>query len=312
MYQNQRVMGEVTMKIKITKLLTIVTMLVVMLSIAPVPVLANTQVSNGDTVIAGSDLYDLDLSNGDFDTCSLWATAVDIRTGSPMKTIDMTAHNEIRFDIAAYQGYGGYWRCYNKSITDADYIMQSPRFYLVVPVITQEPTPLPTPSTGTLVISSDPSDATVYVDNVIKGITPLNVTVMNGEHSVRIRLDGYQESKTMVVVSGKDLSVEPTLVRIPAPATSIPTTIQTTPPTVAETTTPLTTILPEVTTIPTVAINYSETIASIQKQIEVQATKNIEQDEELSKQSEQIAEQSEDIDFLTRLIDQIMSFIGLK
>jgi hypothetical protein len=44
----------------------------------------------------------------------------------------------------------------------------------------------------TLSISSSPSNANVYVDKHLKGVTPINVDVEEGQHGVEIRKNGYQ------------------------------------------------------------------------------------------------------------------------
>ena len=116
---------------------------------------------------------------------------------------------------------------------------------------TPTPTPIPTPSEGNLVISSSPSDATVYVDNAIKGITPLTVTVANGEHVVRIRLYGYQESITNIEVNGEDVSIEPVMIPLTTVATTVPTTVPTTAVTTVPTIVPTTEPTVEPTTEPT-------------------------------------------------------------
>ena len=51
-----------------------------------------------------------------------------------------------------------------------------------------------TPPVTTLSIASNPSGAAVFIDYVIKGITPLTLTdTAIGNHRITITLDGYDE-----------------------------------------------------------------------------------------------------------------------
>ncbi len=83
------------------------------------------------------------------------------------------------------------------------------------------PTPVPTPSYGSIVIASEPAGANVYLDNTIRGISPVTLTsVANGYHTVLLRLDGYEDYTRNVrvsadapqvnaVLSGKSATVTP-------------------------------------------------------------------------------------------------------
>jgi hypothetical protein len=68
------------------------------------------------------------------------------------------------------------------------------------------PTPTPTPAYGSITATSDPAGATVYLDNAIRGITPVTLeAVPNGAHTVLVRLDGYQDSVNSVnVMAGQE------------------------------------------------------------------------------------------------------------
>jgi hypothetical protein len=81
----------------------------------------------------------------------------------------------------------------------------------------------PTTSLGTLAISSSPSAAEVYVDNVFRGYTPLTLTdISPGSHSITLSLAGYQDwLGTVQVGAGQTTMVQGTL--IPNP-TTVPTT----------------------------------------------------------------------------------------
>jgi hypothetical protein len=81
----------------------------------------------------------------------------------------------------------------------------------------------PTTSVGTLVISSSPSAAEVYVDNVFRGYTPLTLNdISPGSHAITLMLAGYQNwLGTVQVSAGQTTSVTGTLVPNP---TTVPTT----------------------------------------------------------------------------------------
>jgi len=65
------------------------------------------------------------------------------------------------------------------------------------------PTPAPTPAYGSIVIVSEPAGAAnVYLDNTIRGISPVTLTsVANGYHTVLLRLDGYEDYTRAVTVT---------------------------------------------------------------------------------------------------------------
>jgi len=84
----------------------------------------------------------------------------------------------------------------------------------------------PTTTVGTLVISSAPSAAEVYVDNVFRGYSPLTLNdISPGSHAITLSLAGYQNWQGNVQVSGgQTTTVQGTLVPNP---TTIPTTTST-------------------------------------------------------------------------------------
>lgn len=86
-----------------------------------------------------------------------------------------------------------------------------------------QPTPAPIPSTGTLRIRSSPPGAGVYLDNVIRGISPLTLdAVPNGRYAILLRRDGYQDYTTDVVVTGDAPLVSAELVPQPAATPATP------------------------------------------------------------------------------------------
>jgi len=103
------------------------------------------------------------------------------------------------------------------------------------------PTPTPTPAYGSIVIVSDPAGANVYLDNMIRGISPVTLTpVANGDHMVLLRLDGYEDYTRAVtvmadapqvnaVMSGKSATVTTSVTPVGTPATMDGVTIATQP-----------------------------------------------------------------------------------
>jgi hypothetical protein len=89
----------------------------------------------------------------------------------------------------------------------------------------------PAPTTSIISISSSPSGANVYLDNVYKGITPLTLTdVAPGTYTMEMKLGGYNDWSTSVqATAGNTESVSATLASssspAPPPAKSTPATV---------------------------------------------------------------------------------------
>jgi len=85
-----------------------------------------------------------------------------------------------------------------------------------------QPTPTPTPASGSVSITSDPAGAEVYIDNTIRGISPVTLdAVPNGRHAVLLRLDGYDDYTGAVTVTGDAPRLTAVLIRTastPVPA----------------------------------------------------------------------------------------------
>lgn len=64
--------------------------------------------------------------------------------------------------------------------------------------------PGPSPdTTGQLTITSVPSGAGVWLDSAYKGVTPMVLTgIPAGSHAVVLRLDGYKDETTSIIVTG--------------------------------------------------------------------------------------------------------------
>jgi len=74
------------------------------------------------------------------------------------------------------------------------------------------PTPTPTPAYGSITVSSNPRGATVYLDNTIRGITPMSLdAVPNGRHTVLLRAEGYADYTQDVSVDGGFTDIQVTL-----------------------------------------------------------------------------------------------------
>jgi hypothetical protein len=89
-------------------------------------------------------------------------------------------------------------------------------------------TVLPGPrSSANISIGSAPGDAAVYLDGAGTGLTPQElVDVPNGNHTLVIRLDGYQDYTSVVTVNGVDQTINAELmvnrISSPVPATVSP------------------------------------------------------------------------------------------
>nr|QNO52399.1 hypothetical protein IAKEDICC_00020 [Methanosarcinales archaeon ANME-1 ERB6] len=91
--------------------------------------------------------------------------------------------------------------------------------------------PTPSPTSGTISVSSSPSGAYIYLDDTYKGIAPLTITdVSPGTHAIKATLAGYEDWSTNTeVTSGSTASVSASLTHIstptPTPTPKAPTTV---------------------------------------------------------------------------------------
>jgi len=112
-----------------------------------------------------------------------------------------------------------------------------PYSVVIVEHLIGQPTPTPTPSFGRISVASNPAGATIFLDNAIKGLTPLMVeNVPNGNHVVVLRLDGYQDSLKNVAVTADTQTLNAVLIPTTTPATTRTTATGTQSP--AQTTSP--------------------------------------------------------------------------
>ena len=105
---------------------------------------------------------------------------------------------------------------------------------IILVLITGCMTPVPkdTPSdiqvTGSVEVSSTPTGAEVYLDNVYKGTTPVTIVEQPGYHIIELRLrDRQLWSKSIQIVGGTKVYIDTALAPVPV-LTSLQTTIQTT------------------------------------------------------------------------------------
>ena len=79
----------------------------------------------------------------------------------------------------------------------------------------------PMQSTGSLRVSSSPSGAEVFIDEIYRGYTPLTVgSLSSGRHTVRLHLSGYQDfTRTADISAGSEAVVQATMNPVYQPTT---------------------------------------------------------------------------------------------
>ena len=93
--------------------------------------------------------------------------------------------------------------------------------------------PSPSAVNGTLMVSSEPSGATILLDNRFIGITPLSIpSVAPGDHTLILRMGGYQDAVKQVTISAGGVTdvmadmipptPEPTMTPRPEPTMAAP------------------------------------------------------------------------------------------
>jgi hypothetical protein len=86
------------------------------------------------------------------------------------------------------------------------------------------PTPTPVPATGTIEVTSTPTGAEIYVDNLFKGYTPASLTgIAAGQHEVLLRYTGYVDyTQSVLVGSGQTTPLTVAMQPAPAPTPASP------------------------------------------------------------------------------------------
>lgn len=180
---------------------TIVQGQTVILSLTLVP---NTQPSAGtitvSSVPAGAGIY----LDGAFKGLTRTDEAVTFTGIVP-------GEHEVSLKSANYQEYSKKFDVTAGSITD----------------ITEVLTPAPGPGPGlpgTIDVNSQPSGASVFIDNTFSGATPVTVqSVSSGPHTILIRINGYEDYNTSIILKpGQSALVSAALAPFPA---AEPTTV---------------------------------------------------------------------------------------
>jgi len=75
------------------------------------------------------------------------------------------------------------------------------------------------PQSGTLLVSSNPQGANIFLDNACVGITPLTIPSVNaGNHTLLLRLPGYVDYSTLLTISpGQAVQVQAALAPVATP-----------------------------------------------------------------------------------------------
>lgn len=295
------------------KKIIVVAAVFVALCLCMTPVSSRDVIDNVPTIYIGEEHLNLKFLEGrESKLFGWWEPNVGILQNPPSKTIDLSSYTDVSFPESEFAGYAGAWH----QLDRGHVIIQQGGIIFTLKTPVAPPTPAPTPSTGNIVISSSPSDATVYVDNVIKGVTPLTINIENGAHVVRIQKIGFYESKSDINIMGEDEHVDVELVSIPV--TTTPTTIITTIPTTTVPTTIVTTVVPttEITVVPTDTVTSKETEETVSLLSVEEPVDNSAQIEsmqaQIDEQGEKIEEQNERIGVLEQMIDFILRVFGLK
>jgi hypothetical protein len=154
-----------------------------------------------------SDVSNVILYNENYD--NITADTVDVISSVKIKgTFDLSGAAEATYDVCVMDSYG---------TEECDLSFE-----------------VTTDAVGSIVISSTPSDASIYVDGTYIGTTPGTVNnLIEGYHKLVLKKTGYTDWGKMVTVeSGETSTVNADLVVI----TAVPTTVSVTVPTALQTT----------------------------------------------------------------------------
>lgn len=96
-----------------------------------------------------------------------------------------------------------------------------------VPVVTTPNPPVVSSGNGSISITSTPPGASVYLDSVLMGKTPVNLGNLNyGSHLIEIKSSGYQPYSLLASVQeGSQVTLSPVLVKSPSPIPLSPVTV---------------------------------------------------------------------------------------
>lgn len=159
----------------------------------------------------------------------IYGTIVSWSPTSITCTFPLNSHTPVQYDLwvnSPFTAHGTYFAEDVAVLRDA--LKLYPGTVVAATTTTSAVTPpsTPVPGNGNIVVSSFPSGAHVYIDNVYKGLTPLTIeNVENGRHTVLVRLTGYRDWTTNVVIYGDSETLSAKLVFITP--TTLPTTVPT-------------------------------------------------------------------------------------
>ena len=137
-------------------------------------------------------------------------------------------------------------------------------------IASSTPPVLPTPTVGTLKVTSNPSSASIRVNSVYKGISPITISLPTGDYIVEASKDGYQtQSKTQSVYDGysTDITFSLTPVSVPTPVVTTPTPTYTTPQPTVTGTQPPTYVCPDKSVVIDPTLCFKSEIKIIPKPI---------------------------------------------
>lgn len=157
-------------------------------------------------------IEDVYLYNDDYDNIS--ADDFDVASSTKITgTFDLSDTDEDEYEVCIEDTYGNVFCDLSFEIT--------------------------TNAVGSVDVSSNPSGASVYVDGILKGTTPVTIDdIIEGSHRIILKKSGYQEWGKMVTIEADDtVEVDATLYEVVTyTATPPPTTWVTVKPTTARTT----------------------------------------------------------------------------
>lgn len=114
--------------------------------------------------------------------------------------------HELRLELEGYRDYTGSVITTLGSVTPVDAVLE--------PADSTTPVPTPREAPGSISVISSPNDAYVFVDNEMRGITPVTVPDLSpGPYIVRVSKQGYNDSIQKVpVTAGQSITVSVALV----------------------------------------------------------------------------------------------------
>ena len=222
--------------------------LLILLVVAVIPVTASPVISsispatapnNGDVTvtITGTGFNEqstvLLTSPYSFDA-AIYGTIVSRSPTSMTCTFSLNGKNPAKYSVLVNSPftdpYGNYYPQDIGALDEGFDITQGTGTVLTTATTLETTAPTPVPADGSIFVSSFPSRANIYLDNEYKGLTPYTMkNVENGRHTVLVRLTGYQDWITNVVISGDSESLSARLVSITPTIATLVTTPSPTP-----------------------------------------------------------------------------------